>query len=92
MWEAASASNQTSYHRGTVEALGRMLPIATGIVKEKFQKRLGAVTKKINEASVPRELFIDCQFDPVRAFGGEEAVRRILAGKQGGEASFWINE
>ena len=87
----ASASNQTSYHRGTVESLGRMLPVARVIVKEKFQKRLDAVTRKINEASVPRELFMECQFDPVRAFGNEEAVRRVLAGKQGGEASFWTN-
>jgi hypothetical protein len=69
-----------------------MLPIARGIVKEKFQKRLSAVTAKINDASVPRELFIDCRFDPIEAFGSEEAVRRVLAGKQGGEASFWVNE
>lgn len=88
MWEAASASNQTSYRKDTVKSLGRMLPVAKGIVKEKFQRRLGAVTEKINAASVPRELFIECQFDPARAFGGEEAVRRVLAGKQGGEASF----
>jgi hypothetical protein len=91
MWEAASASNQVSYHKETVERLGRMLPVAKLIVKEKFQKRLAGVTSKINEASVPRDLFIQCQFDPVLTFGSEEAVQRVLAGKQGGEASFWTN-
>jgi hypothetical protein len=92
IWEAASATNQIGYHKETVERLGRMLPVARQIVREKFQRRLGAVTEKINEASVPRELFLDCQFDPVRTFGTEEAVQRVLAGKQGGEASFWVNE
>jgi hypothetical protein len=92
MWEAASASNQTSYHKGTVESLERMLPVAKGIVKEKFQRRLKAVTERINAASVPRELLIECQFDPVQTFGSEEAVRQVLGGKQGGEASFWVNE
>ena len=91
-WKPASASNQTSYHKGTVESLGRMLPIAKRLVKEKFQKRLAAVSQKINEASVPRELFVACQFDPVAAFGTDEAVRGVLAGGQAGEASFWVNE
>lgn len=90
-WKVASASNQTGFHAGTVDRLGRMLPVAHGIVKEQFYRRMAAATKRINEC-VPQDLLLQHVFDPVRAFGSEEAVGVVLAGQESGEASLWVNE
>ncbi len=91
-WKPAAFSRQTGYHRATAERLGRLLPVAHAIVTEAFQRRLTKVTNAINESSVPRDLFAQCQFDPIEKFGNEEAVRAVLAGRGKGTASFWYNE
>lgn len=90
-WKAASASNQTSFHAATLERLKRMLPVAHREVKEKFHKRIGAVTDMINR-EVDAKLILRHVFDPIPVFGNEEAVRAALAGAPTGETAFWYNE
>lgn len=92
LWKPAASSNETSFHKETLERLERMLPIAEEIVLEKFNKRLTDVQAQINEAGVSEELLFANQFDPVEAFGSEKAVTRLLAGSKQQVDRFWYNE
>lgn len=91
VWKPASATNQTGYHLATADCLVRMLPVAQRELKAKFNKRMDAVSKMINDEVKGGALFKHL-FDPVPVFGGEEGVRIILDGAPQGEAAFWINE
>lgn len=91
-WKPAASSNETSFHRETLDRLERMLPVAEEIVLGKFNKRLADVQTQINEAGVSNEMLLANQFNPVEAFGSEQAVARILAGSTQQVDRFWYNE
>lgn len=91
-WKTASATNQIGFHAATLDRLERMLPIASGIIMERFQKRMSAISARINEGDVPQSLMLAHQFDPVKAFGSEEAIRTLLASTSQKEVAFWVNE
>ena len=91
-WKTASATNQVSFHAATLERLERMLPIAHELIMERFQKRMLAISARLNEGGVQQSMMLAHQFDPVRAFGSEQAVRRLLTGATQKEDAFWVNE
>jgi len=91
VWKAASATNQTSFRRATLDRLERALPTAHREMKAKFQKRMDAVSKTINEELKGEALFKHV-FDPVPSFGSVAAVEAVLGGAPDGEASFWFSE
>lgn len=91
VWKPASATNQTGYHQATADRLSRMLPVAQRELKAKFDKRMAAVSKMINDDVKGGALFKHV-FDPVPVFGSEEGVRLVLGGAPQGESAFWINE
>jgi hypothetical protein len=69
-----------------------MLPLAEQTISEKFQKRMRAVAAQINGAGVSQAVLRKHQFDPVKAFGGEENVLALLDGRREGTAAMWVNE
>lgn len=56
-----------------------------------FHKRMDTMTRLMNDASAPLDLFLRFRFDPVRMFGGLEAVQRILDGIPIGHATVMTN-
>lgn len=91
-WRPACATNETGFHLETFQRIERMLPIASGIMLEKFQKRLKAVSNQMNEASIEERLFFENQFNPIEIFGSEAAVQRLLAGSSNATDAFWVND
>lgn len=89
-WAAASATNQTSYHLDTLRRLERMLPVAIREIRAKFDKRMAAVTRMLNE-KVKAAMFRKHAFDPTHVFGSEETARAILAGRARGDSVIWTN-
>lgn len=90
-WKPASATNQTSFHADTFSKLERILPVALRELKAKFHLRMDAVSKVVN-ADVKAATLLKHVFDPVAAFGTEDAVRVVLAGAGQGDTAFWVNE
>ena len=86
-WRPASASQRVQFDKPTFVRLGRQLPVAYEIVLVQFQKRVGAVTNMLNDASIPAALFETHQFDPVEQFGSISAVQQLLSGQVTGHAS-----
>lgn len=90
-WKPASATNQTSFHADTFSKLERILPVALRELKAKFHERMDAVSKVVN-ADVKAATLLKHVFDPVAAFGTEDAVRIVLAGAGQADTAFWVNE
>lgn len=86
-WKPAVGSNRISFHIPTFERLLRQIPIADKLLMRAFHKRMDAMTRMINEASVPLDLFLRYRFDPVKKFGGINAVEHILGGMPVGHAT-----
>jgi hypothetical protein len=91
-WRPASATNETGFHRETFERLERMLPVASELILAKFNRRMTAVTERLNEANIDEPTFFKHQFDPTEVFGSEEAVRRLLKGSSRQSDAFWVSE
>ena len=86
-WKAAAASNRVQFNRATFDRLKRQLPVAVALLTTRFHEHLNRLTAMLNDNPVSVELFQRHQFDPVEKFGGERAVRQLLAGRLSGKAS-----
>ena len=87
----AVGSNRISFHSLTFQRLLRQIPVAEVLLLKGFHKHMDAVTRMMNNASVPIDLFLRCRFDPVQKFGGVKAVADILAGISVGHATLMTN-
>ncbi|HKY80595.1 MAG TPA: hypothetical protein VJM09_03900 [Sphingobium sp.] len=92
IWRPACATNETGFHLETFQRLERMLPIASEIILPKFQKRMKAVSDQLNESNLDERTFFENQFNPVKVFGSEAAVQRLLAGSVNATDAFWVND
>lgn len=90
-WKPAVGSNRISFHVPTFERLLRQISVADVLLMRAFHKRMDAMTRLINEASAPLNLFLRFRFDPVQRFGGVQAVEQILAGIPVGHATVMTN-
>jgi len=90
-WKPAVGSNRISFHVPTFERLLRQIPVAETLLMRAFHKRMDAMTRMINEASAPLDMFLRFRFDPVQKFGGVKAVENILAGIPVGHATVLTN-
>jgi hypothetical protein len=68
-----------------------MLPVATEVVLGQFEKRMKAVSAALNAADLPEKVFLDHLLDPVAAFGGVDAVERLLGANKQGTYGFYVN-
>jgi len=90
-WKPAVGSHRISFHIPTFERLLRQIPIAEGLLLRAFHKRMDAMTQMMTKVSVPLDLFLRFRFDPVKKFGGIDAVEQILAGIPVGHATIMTN-
>lgn len=90
-WKPAVGSNRISFNVPTFERLLRQIAVAEVPLMRAFHKRMDAMTRLINEASAPLNLFLRFRFDPVQKFGGVQAVEHILAGIPAGHATVMTN-
>jgi hypothetical protein len=90
-WKPAAGSNRISFHVPTFERLLRQIPVADALLMRAFHKRMNAMTRMMNEASVPLDLFLRHRFDPVAAFGGVQAAQKIIDGIPAGHATVMSN-
>lgn len=91
-WVPAAATNETTWHRATLERLERMLPVAIEFVQERFKVRLKAVQEGLDEAGIDEALLRKHLFDPIEIFGSEAVVARILSSRGKASDRFWVNE
>lgn len=91
-WVPAAATNETTWHRATLERLERMLPVAIEFVGERFKVRLKAVQEGLDEAGIGEALLRKHLFDPLKIFGSEAVVKRILLSQGKLSDRFWVNE
>lgn len=91
-WTPAAATNETTWHRETLERLERMLPLAIEFVAEKFKIRLKTVEDSMAEAGIDEAMFRKYLFDPIEFFGSEAVVMRILSARGKASERFWVNE
>jgi hypothetical protein len=90
-WKPAVGSNRISFHLETFDRLLRQLPVADALLMRAFHRRMDAMTRMINAASAPLDLFLRFRFDPLEKFGGVKAVEQILAGIPVGHATVMTN-
>jgi hypothetical protein len=91
-WIPAAATNETTWHRETLERLERMLPLAIEFVAERFKIQIKAVEESIGEAGIDEAMFRMHLFDPVEIFGSEAVVKQILSSRGKASDRFWVNE
>ncbi|WP_265571047.1 hypothetical protein [Sphingomicrobium nitratireducens] len=91
-WTPAAATNETTWHRETLERLERVLPLAIEFVEEKFKTRLKMVEEIMGEAGIDEAIFRRYLFDPVEVFGSEAIVTQILSSRGKASDRFWVNE
>ena len=91
-WQLAAAPNETTWNRETLECLERMLPLAIKFMQGKSRTRISAASEALNEAEISEATFRKFLFDPVKVFGSDAVVERLL--KSHGKASvrFWVEE
>lgn len=91
-WVPAAATNETTWHRDTLERLERMLPLAIDFVEERFKVRLRTVQESMVEAGIDEAMLRRHLFDPIATFGSEAVVARILSSRGKLSDRFWVNE
>jgi hypothetical protein len=89
-WKPAVASQRIYFHLPTFNRLMSQLPIVKGLLHQKFLKRIGAVSSRLNDTPVPVALYRAHEFDPIARLGGVKAVEAVLAGIGPGFATVYI--
>lgn len=88
-WDVGVASNRIQFSLALVARLDGLVPVVWDLLYRRFQDRMGELTDFVNAATIHREDWVACFFDPVEKFGSEEATRNVLAGMGSKMASFY---